>query len=162
MLLAKAGGADADLALDNLTSPLLYAAAKNNVFESTNGHRARYTVELPSEGEWFLWGRFYYPGAPGSNDANSFFAQVDGGPSGAFGNNKDFFRLWHWDGNGEVEHGAPIALSLGELTAGSHTLTIRRREVKPRAPRLDVICFSHDGVAPPTDAEACAALGGCP
>jgi hypothetical protein len=157
-------GDDLDPTLDNLTTPLLFNATNGNTSNATNVHRATYDVEIPADGSWFLWGRFYYPGVAGvgGSEANSLFAQLDSGTSGKFGNNDDLFRTWHWGGNGDQTRGVPVGIPLGSVSAGTHTLTIRKRETEPIAPRLDVICVSSDGVTPPTDAEACAALGGCP
>ncbi|MEE8311637.1 MAG: hypothetical protein V3R77_05225, partial [Candidatus Binatia bacterium] len=154
------GGADLDTAADNLTSPLLYADSTQNAFGGGSGDLATYDFQLPSTGPWYLWGRLYYPGAPGSNDANSFLVKVDAGPLLKLGNKNNYFRTWHFDGDGNVGNGAPVALSLGPLTAGTHTLTVEKREVTPVPPRLDVICLTETPVAP-TDGEACAALGTC-
>jgi hypothetical protein len=151
---------DDDPNADNLTTPLLFANDGTNDFSgSSNAHRATYDIDVPSDGTWYLWGRFYYPGAPGSNDANSFFASVGSGGVQRFGNNKDQFETWHWDGDGAVETGALVGLSLGNLTAGTKTLAIKKREVVPTPPRLDVICITKDANLPPDEAEVCALLG---
>jgi hypothetical protein len=47
------------------------------------------------------------------------------------------------------------------VSSGPHTITIEKREVTPTPPRLDVFCLTQSGTIPPTDAEACALLGGC-
>ena len=154
-------GADDDPLRDNLTTPLLFADSSSNAFNGGSGDSVSYPIDLPAGGSWFLWARFYYPGAPGSNDANSFLAKVDGGPLLKLGNNKDFFQTWHWDGDGEAETGPVAPLALGSLAAGVHSLVIEKREVVPTPPRLDVVCLTQDPDAVPTDAQACAALGGC-
>ena len=157
------GGADLDPARDNLTTPLLFAASTDNSFMPISGDETSYAVTIPAAGNWNAWGRFYYPGAPGSNEANSFFLRVDDGPARKLGNNKDLFQLWHWDGDGAVERGAPAPLPLGALSAGPATITVEKREVQPAgtAPRLDVLCLTPDGAAAPTDAQVCALIG-CP
>ncbi len=156
------GGADNDPLLDNLTAPLVFASSTTNAMSGGSGDEVAYPVDLPASGVWYLWGRFYYPGAPGSNDANSFFVRLDGSTTlKKFGNNKSFFQTWHWDGDGNLEGGPPAPLALGTLAAGPHTLTVEKREVVPVPPRLDVICFTQS-TTPPSDGLACAALGGCP
>ncbi len=154
-------GADADGVRDNLTSPLLFSGGVNNRMVPDSPDTASYAIVLPTTGHWYVTGRFYYPGRPDSNDANSFFLRVDSANAMRFGNNKDLFERWHFDGDGEVEHGAPTPLALGHLAAGPHTVTIHKREVEPLAPRLDVICFSSDPSLVPNDEDACEALGGC-
>ena len=115
---------------------------------------AAYLVELPEAGHWYAWVRVYYPGTPGSNDANSFFLQVDGGAPLKLGNNRDYFQIWHWDGDGEIENGPPTALPLGHLGAGLHEIVIGKREVAPIPPRLDVIFLTTDPLAMPGDRAA--------
>ncbi len=151
------GGSDLDPTLDSLMSQLLFVNSATNPGTDS----ATFNIEIPSSGTWFLWGRFYYPGTPGSNDANSFQARL--GTTGAFrtfGNKLDRFRQWHFDGGG-TETGAVTGLSLGAQTPGNKTLVIRKREVVPIPPRLDVLCVTKNGTTPPSDEEACAALGGC-
>jgi hypothetical protein len=155
------GGADLDPALDNLSSPLVFANSTTNS-NGGSGDHVTYTVNLPSSGSWFLWGRFYYPGAPGSNDANSFLASVDGGSNEKFGNHLGRFRVWHWDGEGKSETNAPAGLSLGTLSAGTHQIRVEKREVVPTPPRLDVLCLTKNATTPPSDATACVSAGGCP
>jgi hypothetical protein len=115
--------------------------------------RVEYTVTVPASGTWYAWGRFYYPGTPGSNDANSFQLQIDNNAPLRFGNNKDYFQKWHWGGDGAVESGALTPLKLGYLTAGKHTLRVLKREVSPIAPRLDAMVLSRTTTVP-TDADA--------
>jgi hypothetical protein len=156
-----ANGTDADALLDNLSSPLVFANSTTNSTNGGSNDKVTYALTFPSTGTWYLWGRFYYPGAVGSNDANSFLARVDSGTRKKFGNNLDFFRAWHWGGDGNAEHGVPIAVPLGTVTAGSHSLVIEKREVVTNPPRLDVFCITSDAVNPPSDAQACEAIGGC-
>ena len=155
-----AAGTDADPVADSLVHELVYADSPANSFSIGSGDKAVYTVTIPDDGNWFLWGRFYYPGA-GANSANSFFAQVDAGPAFKFGNNKGFAQTWHWDGDGTIENGALAPISLGFLAAGPHQLMVEKREVVPTAPRLDVLFLTDDPLQVPTDAQAAAALGGC-
>jgi len=155
-----AGGADQDVDADSLMPLQVHADSPANS-AGGSGDQLTYTIDLPHDGVWNVWGRFYYPGVPGSNDANSFIVSVDGGQTYPFGNNKDFFQKWHWDGNGNVQAGAVAPLSLGFLAAGEHQLRVEKREVNPVAPRLDAICLSTDPAAPPADAGVSYALGVC-
>jgi hypothetical protein len=141
---AYADGDDRDVVADSLEPSLLFASSTKNDMKATSGDEVSYFVDLPAAGQWYLWGRFYYPGRPGSNDANSFFVRVNDGDALRFGNNKDYFRRWHWGGDGRRESGTPRALPLGELAAGAQTLTIAKREVSPIAPRLDVLVLTQD------------------
>jgi hypothetical protein len=157
-----ANGADADPSADALLAKQVFALSSVNAPTGGSGDEVRYRISVPRAGTWYIWGRFYYPGAPGSNDANSFMARVDGGGPVKLGNNKDFFRRWHWDGDGNVESGASKPLSLGYLTSGTHTLVIEKREVQPLSPRLDVLVLTSDASWRPTDAEAGTALSAGP
>lgn len=118
-------------------------------------------IDFPAAGTWYLWGRFYAPGAPGSNDANSFFASVDDGPRVPFGNSLDAFQLWYWGGDGKHEHGVPLPLALDITAPGLHTITIAAREVSVTSqPMLDLLYLSQEPAAP-TDADAWRALVPC-
>jgi len=160
--LQYAGGADADGAADNLTTPLVFADSTGNSTGGNSGDEVAYAVDLPTAGNWYLWGRFYYPGNPGSNHANSFLASVDGGSLKKLGNKQTMFQTWHFDGDGSFETGPPLALSLGTLAAGPHVLKIEKREAAPGGPpRLDVLCLTQDPSQTPDDVAVCAAMGGC-
>ena len=153
-----AGGTDSDTKADSLERLLVYAVSPVSSLRGGSSDFVTYDVSLPETGVWYLWARLYYPGAPGSNDANSFFARIDTATRLRLGNNKDYFRRWHWGGDGSLERGALSPLRLGRLVAGPHRLTIEKREVVPAAPRLDVIVLTQDPSWVPTDAEANAAL----
>lgn len=154
-------GDDLDADEDALTIPLLFANSATNAITGTTSDTAAYSVNLPSSGAWYAWGRFYYPDPAGVNGANSFALRVDGGTRLKFGNNGDAMQEWHYDGNGELETGAPTQLALGTLSAGNHTITVEKREVLATPPRLDVICLTNQSGSAPTDLEVCEALGGC-
>jgi len=153
-----AAGDDADVASDSLEPELVFADSTVNDRRGNSGDEVTYVIELPETGEWYLWARFYYPGAPGSRDANSFFARIDDQRSLKLGNARNLFQQWHWGGDGRVRSGLPRALPLGWVTAGSHALTITKREVSPLPPRLDVIVLTQDPSWKPTDADATAGL----
>lgn len=129
---AYTAGDDDDAEADALTGELLFALSTSNALSGGSGDEVRYEVEVPTSAVWYLWGRFYYPGEPGSSDANSFVARVDAGSALTFGNSTDHYRQWHWGGEPSTQSGAPQrALPLGQLTAGPHTLVIEKREVVP-------------------------------
>ncbi len=157
---AYAGGADADPVTDSFFPTLVFANSPQSQFAGGSGDMVSYTVELPQAGNWFLWGRFYYPDASASG-ANSFFAKVDAGPLLKFGNNRDQTQRWHWDGDGAVEVGALLPLSLGFLSSGTHALIIEKREAVPTPPRLDLLFLTSDPAGIPSDADAAEALGAC-
>jgi len=156
-----ADGDDADDAADSVEPLLVYVESNKNDWKGTSGDEVTYSIDLPAAGSWYLWGRLYYPGRPGSNDANSFFVRVDDGSAVVFGNNRNSFRRWHWGGGGAEHAEIPTtSLELGELSAGPHALTILKREVNPIAPRLDVLVLTQDPDWTPTDAEAVSGLAG--
>ena len=157
---AYAAGDDSDVAGDSLGARLLYADSGQNAFSGGRGDEVEYEVFIPEAGEWFVWGHLYYPGRPYSNDANSFFVRVDGGPRLKLGNKNDRFRQWHFDGDGSSTRGGPSPLSVGVLSSGLHSIVVEKREVQPIPPRLDLICLSQEPVEPSAD-QVCAALGSC-
>jgi len=152
-------GADADASLNSLSTTMLFANSTTTSKTGGSGDEARYTIDFPTSGQWYVWGRFYYPGVPGSNDPNSFLVKLDAGSRLSFGNNLGLFQKFHWDANGVTETGGIDALSLGTaITAGSHTITVEKREVAAgKQPRLDILCIAKSST-PPTDAQATAAL----
>jgi len=85
-----------------------------------------FRINAKKEGTWYVWGRFMFIGS--NNDPNSFFLTVDDGAQRKFGNNKDFFNVWHWDGDGNLENGPGTALNIGRLSAGEHKITLVCRE----------------------------------
>jgi hypothetical protein len=137
------------------------------------GGSITFSFELRRDGDWYLWGRLFFPGSgtqlwkddrePRENDPNSFYVSVDGAPERVFGNLKgdpetrsSWYRRWHWGGDGSVEVGKPQPLALGRLAAGRHTVRIRNRDSVETsslklAPRLDAICLSPDRDYRPRD-----------
>jgi cysteine-rich repeat protein len=145
-------GTDADPASDSLTHLLLYPESANNSYDSGSGDEIVYKVNFPESGNWYMWGRFYYPGA--GDDSNSFFVRVDNGEPQKFGNNSDFFKTWHWDGDGNRASGQRIPLDLGSIEGGIHTITVEKREAEGEPPRLDALFFTRDSGFVPDDTEA--------
>ena len=154
------GGADADPRADAIATEQLYPASYTDAYDAHSGDEVEYTVTLSESAEWYLWGRFYYPGA--GNDANSFFVSVDGGEPLKFGNNRDYFRQWHWDGDGRVDSGGREPLALGRLSAGRHSIAISKRESGDNPPQLDVLHFTTSPDVSPADEDAEAVLSECP
>lgn len=119
----------------------------------TSSSKIQFQFTTREAGSWFAWGRFMFIGS--DNDPNSFFLIVDGGEQLKFGNNKDYFNQWHWDGDGNVEGGTTQALSLGRLEAGDHTITIKCREPlgSPGTENIliDILYLTLQGDDVPTD-----------
>ncbi len=157
----------------SLTGLPIYSPSKTyTVNGRAKGGWVTYPVEIPREGEWYLWGRFYYPGKGSQarkmddgtdNDPNSFWVSVDGGDEREFGNLKfdpetkrSYFQRWHWDGDGTIEVGKPAPVPLGRLAAGRHAIRVRERESYENnevrlAPRLDMLCLTPDSGYVPLD-----------
>ncbi|MEO8399982.1 MAG: hypothetical protein ABI550_09250, partial [Ignavibacteriaceae bacterium] len=110
-------------------------------FTNTNSD-AQFTINLEKSGEWFVWGRMFFEliGSP----RNSFSIQVDNGPKMTFGNNNNSYDRWHWEGN------SLLPLSLGNLNAGTHTITIFGRECGETV-MLDEVLLTQDPEFQPSD-----------
>lgn len=151
---AYTGGNDADLQRDALSPRLVFANSTSNAMWGGSSDMVTYTVSIPTTGYWYLWGRIYVPTAPLNVNGDSFFVRVDNGLRMTLGNNKDYHRRFAWLGNGSIMSGKPRPLRIGYLKAGTHKLTIEKREVLPIPPRLDVLALSIDPAFVPTDAAA--------
>ncbi|MFO7974354.1 MAG: hypothetical protein R6V12_06960 [Candidatus Hydrogenedentota bacterium] len=122
---------------------------------------AEYTVDIPHDGLWAIWGRVRYP--RDSDDSFGFvvpgeevtLANGDGQVLGNCGVNGEH---WHWTGRGSGSTAVPPGRPLTRrLEAGPFTFRIYAREGPgdPQAnPRLDVICLTEDSTHVPTDKEA--------
>jgi hypothetical protein len=152
------GGNDLDPTADSIGTKLMYPNSSENAWNAESDDDVTYAIDIPYSGRWYLWARMYYPGAPGSNDANSFFVGVDDGPLFKLGNSLNHFQVWHWAGDGSDDRGPLRAVSLGTLAAGVHTLTVEKREAVPVPPRIDMFLLTPDARAVPSDALALAAL----
>ncbi len=86
-----------------------------------------FEFSLPAETAWYLWGRLYYDGDTGYGP-NMFHVRVDSRRNYSLGNNSDYMKEWHYDGDGEFDSGAPRPLDLGVLSAGPHEITVRPYE----------------------------------
>ncbi|MBN1482964.1 DUF5060 domain-containing protein [candidate division KSB1 bacterium] len=147
---------DADLTNNAALKPVDGTLGKQAACCPTATSAITFTVDIESEGEWFAWGRFMFIGS--GNDPNSFFIQVDDGVQQKFGNNKDYFNTWHWDGDGNIENGNTQSLSLGILGAGEHTITLKCREPldNPGSENIliDMLYLTKQANDQPTDANA--------
>ena len=77
---------------------------------------AKFNVNLDQSGQWYAWGRMFFESS--GSPRSSFYIQVDGGSKLIFGGDNNSFDKWHWEGDGLNK------LSLGNLSAGNHTITI--------------------------------------
>ncbi len=156
--------AGTDYALNSLAGTLVYPNTTDwNTDNHTQADGVAYTVGIPAAGTWYLWARMYYPGttAQPTNDPNSFWVSIDGGAAKILGNRTDVDRAWHWEG------AAVSLLSLGNLSAGSHTLRVWNREARELAgsklsPRLDVLFLTNESGYTPNDVDAAKALSPAP
>jgi len=140
---------DADPLADSIVGQCIYA----DTDADSGTDWVEYTVEIPTTGTWYAWGRFYYPGAPGSDDPNSFWIRVDDGTEAIFGN--EFrYQQWQWDGDSGIAE--PEALRLGTIEAGTHRVRIRAREAdRVIGPRLDMLLLTNNSRCIPSDAQTC-------
>jgi len=114
-------------------------------------------VQIVTPARYFLWARAFFPGAVGSNDANSWWLCI-GATCRKLGNNLERFGAWHWAGSGDSESGAIAPVDLGILAAGEYDVAVRVRETLPVAPSIDVYYLSNNPTISPTDADATATL----
>lgn len=74
---------------------------------------ATITIEVPKEGQYYLWGRVWWM----DECRNSFTVSVDKKPGFTFGDDRTF-KCWHW----------VKALKKLKLTKGKHTFLLKQRE----------------------------------
>ena len=115
----------------------------------TNRAYLRFKLKITDAGNYYIWGRFFYEGKEG--DPNAFNLKLDGQAPKIFGNNNDYFNVWHWSGDGNVQSGTNIKLALGYLTAGTHDLVFSGREVGPTV-MIDQVVVTSNSDFIPTDA----------
>jgi len=129
------------------------ASGGSYIYAPSGGYRdgrAEYTVEIPQDGDYIIWGRVLAPDV----GRNSFFVSFDEDQDDIWdclyeGQSQD----WTWDqvtwrGNGS--HDAPqFDPAVFRLTSGRHTLVIKERE---RNTKLDKILLTNDFSFVPTDA----------
>lgn len=122
---------------------------------------AEYTVNIPREGLWTIWGRVRYP--TGTDDSFGFVVPgeevtLSYGDGQILGNCGVGVDQWHWTGRGAGSTVAPPGQPLTRrLEAGPVTFRIYAREgpgAAARNPRLDLICFTEDVGLVPTDDDA--------
>jgi hypothetical protein len=133
---------------------LLTQAAEDGVIQAVLGGEDRCrTQPCPIVARWHIsgtgvkhfWGYLYYKG--GGNEANSFYLCIDGDCT-QFGNRKDAWGEWHWDGNGHKETGQnSLKLELN----GHHILELRARETYPTPPSIQAIYIADTPDVPTFD-----------
>ena len=79
---------------------------------------AKYEVEIPSDGGWYLWARVLWEG----ECSNSFTIQIDDGAPFLFGEDMTF-NTWHWVRYPVSRMAKPV-----QLAKGRHTIVFRNRE----------------------------------
>ena len=79
---------------------------------------AKYEVEIPSDGGWYLWARVLWEG----ECSNSFTIQIDDGAPFLFGEDMTF-NAWHWVRYPVSRMAKPV-----QLAKGRHTIVFRNRE----------------------------------
>ena len=102
----------------------------------------KFTVNIVTSGKYYAWGRMFFESA--GSPRNSFYLQVDNGAKLTFGNNNNNYDKWHWEGSGINN------LPLGNLSAGTHTITIYGREAY-KTVMLDQLLLTNDAYFIPTD-----------
>jgi Bacterial Ig domain/Right handed beta helix region len=115
-------------------------AASNGVYIATstdNSGSAAFTVNIPSDGTYVIWGRIY--GATDTSD--SFFVSVDG-------SSKDIYDVaegrwaaaWQWTVVNGRGSGGPASISprLFYLTAGTHKVEFDGRETGTRLDKIEI------------------------
>jgi len=102
----------------------------------TNTGSAGIIVNAPVAGTYIFWARVNY----GSDTANSFYAQIDGGTVYKVGNENSGYSTWKWIDwyNGDSSTSNIIKVA---LTAGNHTLKIIGREANTK---IDKFLLTND------------------
>ncbi len=79
---------------------------------------AKFVVEIPTDGAWYLWARVLWEG----ECSNSFTIQIDDGSPFIFGEDATF-NIWHW-----VRHPVSRMAKPVQLSKGRHAIVFRNRE----------------------------------
>jgi hypothetical protein len=128
----------------SINSEVIYGVEGSTSSAQDSHSKARFTVTIPSDGEYWAWFRTQYAG----DQTNSWWISVDGGAEARI-TNGDTFGSWHWEG-----HMSDGGVSLGTLSAGAHELLITARE--PGADNvLDIICITSEQSFTPSDGDIC-------
>ena len=105
---------------------------------------AKFTINLDKSGQWYAWGRMFFESS--GSPRSSFYIQVDNNAKLLFGGDDNSFNKWHWEGNKLNK------LSLGNLSSGSHTITIYGVPGETgETVMLDQVLFTSDLAFIPTD-----------
>lgn len=122
----------------------IYGVTGNTSSPQAGDSKATYTIDIPTSGTWYAWGRFMFE-SDGYN--NSFWIVVDGGSAQRFGNGEHALGSWHWEGYMDQGH-----IDLGTLSAGEHTITVYSREPSEQS-MLDILCLTSSSSYVPSDAD---------
>lgn len=161
-----AGAGRVESRTDALSRRAIYFATTTADLAGTaTADTATWAINVAAAGDLYVWARCYavHGPTPASGDANSFWLQLDGGTPRPLCNSRlaTSWGVWHWAGDG-VRETVPVGpLKLTAVTAGTHQLRVKKREVTPTPPRLDVILITADKDLVPTDALVAARLATC-
>ncbi len=98
---------------------------------------AKISININKAGLYYLWGRMLFESS--GKPRNSLYIQIDNGPKLVLGDDDgSAYDKWHWEGKKSSK------LDLGNLTAGTHTLTIFGREIGTGTVLLDQIFITSD------------------
>jgi hypothetical protein len=138
-----------------ITSPMVTASdtgafgGKYSVSATPDSGKAAWTFSVPSAGVYVVWARVKSP----DPTKDSFYVKMDSGgedvydtAEGTWGPN------WQWTRvNGRNGTGVPLTLNprTFSLSAGSHTLTFRGREI---GTKVDRVIVTNDLSFVPTEA----------
>ncbi len=122
-----------------------------------------YTVDLPRQAAWTIWGRMRFPSR---SDDSFWFVPQSRNPRSSrksvFGNCGASAGAWHWSGTGAGRADPPPGRPITRiLPRGPFTFRVYPREgggTVRRNPRLDMICLTDDPQYRPTDEDAAADL----
>jgi hypothetical protein len=128
---------------DALSDHAISGNQGNTSAPQSGDSKAEYAILFPAEGTWYAWGRFSYP----DDQNNSFWIVVDGGSARRFGNGQTTYDQYHWEG-----YMSQGAIDLGNLSAGTHTITIYSREAHADN-LLDALCVTTNPNYTPTDGD---------
>jgi hypothetical protein len=131
---------DASASSGQAIAPPMGAASE----DAPGAARARYTLELPDDGEYLFWGRIHAPDA----DRNRFWFQVDGGDWTKW--RISVGEIWYWDDfHADREYGSPRVFA---LERGAHELVIASCS---EGVRLDRLYVTAEGDEPPGNDTPC-------
>jgi hypothetical protein len=149
-------GVEDEEALGDFVLPTASSAAGDNP-----EWYVQYTVRIPEDGTWFLWGRYKHPNAGGYSFC------LDGTGEGPNPGDPRLYNstvggdAWCWDSNLEMADASPIGAGANRITMqlseGSHTFRVYAREAPgdvQSSPRMDIILLTNEPSYVPSDEDA--------